>query len=254
MLDLEPIERHERIVLEFSGGRDSLAALAACEPFWHKIVVAWGNRGAEFPEVERIAEWVRKDVPVREFVEVRPPLPHELSMRTHGQPVDLLPLRMVPAVAELTGQGDPPIRLQSYIECCNRLLWQPLERFRREYGATLLIRGQRNAETMKSPVRSGDVIDGVEYLFPLEDMGAEEVDRFLARSGWELPSYYDEVSKSLDCWSCTAYLHESVDQLAYTKNHHPGLWGRLKPRLQAVAAATTPDVRNLHAARRLTED
>ena len=251
-MDLSALDRHERIVLQFSGGKDSLACLVALEPWWPKIVVAWGNRGADYPETHQVINQVRY-LPV-EFVDVRPPIPHELSMQAHGQPVDLVPLRNVEDVANLTGQPIPGPRLQSYMACCNRLLWQPLQRFCEEYGATLIVRGQRNAEGMRSPVRSGDVINGVEYLLPIEDMTDKQVVSFLEAHGWPLPEHYLYTGKSLDCWSCTAYLHESQDRLAYTREFHPDLWRRLVPRLRAVQHAALAELTHLDAAVQLTEE
>lgn len=246
------LDRHDRIVLQFSGGRDSIACLLAVEPWWHKIVVLWGNRGADYPETLEVIEFIKR-LPVQ-FAEAGPPIPHELSMQVHGYPVDVIPTRNVEDVATLTGQPILGPKVQSYLSCCNRMLWQPMQRFCDEYGATLIVRGQRNDEAMKSPVRSGDVIDGVEYLFPLENMTEAEVDGFIRSKGWSLPEHYDYTGKGLDCWSCTAYLHESQDRLAYTKHFHPDLWRRLAPRLRAVQHITRRELQYLDAAVALTED
>ena len=251
-MDLSALDRHERIVLQLSAGKDSLACLVACEPWWHKIVVAWGNRGAEYPETLETIEKVR-DLAL-EFVEVHPPIPHDLSMRVHGYPSDLIPLRNVEGVQHLTGQARIGPRVQTYLDCCNRMLWKPLEHFCQEYGATLIIRGQRNAEDMRSPVRSGDVIDGVEYLHPIEDMYDAEVVQFLEAHGWPLPEHYLWTAKSLDCWACTAYLHESQDRLQYTREYHPDFWRRLAPRLKAVRQVVGAELSHLDAAVQLTEE
>lgn len=252
MRDLSAVlDRHERIVLQFSGGKDSLACLGALEPWWPKIVVAWGNRGADYPETLQTIAYVRT-LPV-EFVEVHAPLPHEMSMRVHGYPADVIPLRNVEDFAHLSQQPLREPRIQTYMACCNRMLFEPLDRFCREYGATLIVRGQRLAEQMRSPVRDGDVIDGVEYLFPIEDMTDEQVIEYLEATGWTIPEHYLFTEKSLDCWSCTAYMHESRDRLIYTEHTHPDLWRRLVPRLRAVQAAVRSASSHLDDAVRLTE-
>lgn len=246
------LDLHERIVLQFSGGRDSLGALFACKPWWHKIIVVWGNRGADFPETLETIARVR-ELPVR-FAEVHAPMPMDLSMEVHGLPVDVLPLGNVEDAARLTGRANPGPKMQSFLSCCNRMLFEPLQRFCREYGATMIVRGQRLEETMKSPVRSGDVLDGVEYLFPLERMTEAEVDALIDSHGFALPDHYQYTSKSLDCWSCTAYLHENLDTLEYTKRFHPQYWRKLAPRLQAVQAAVRSETKFLDAAVELAKE
>jgi phosphoadenosine phosphosulfate reductase len=57
------IARHERIVLQFSGGKDSLASLQMVRDHWAKITVAWVNSGDVFPETIELMDTVRARVP-----------------------------------------------------------------------------------------------------------------------------------------------------------------------------------------------
>jgi 3'-phosphoadenosine 5'-phosphosulfate sulfotransferase (PAPS reductase)/FAD synthetase len=59
-----PIERHKpgKAVLQFSGGKDSLACLLLLRPWWDRLTVMWVNTGAAFPETLELMEAVRSRV------------------------------------------------------------------------------------------------------------------------------------------------------------------------------------------------
>lgn len=249
---MEALDRHDRIVLQFSGGKDSIATLLLCEPWWHKILVAFANRGAEFPETLEVIRWARS-LPIR-FMEVSAGIDHERAMREHGYPVDMVPLKQVPEIAYLSGQPEPALKMQSFMACCSRMFWEPMDSFVRESGATLVVRGQRNDEAMKAAVRSGDTLDGIEYLFPVEQWSEKEVEAFIRDRRAPVPDHYRYTRKSLDCWPCTAYLHESRDQLAYLREFHPEKWAIVAPRLRAIRDAQRAELAHTDAACGLMED
>ena len=47
----ELMDRHDIVVLQFSGGKDSTACLHLLEPWWDKVHVVWVNPGAPYPEM-----------------------------------------------------------------------------------------------------------------------------------------------------------------------------------------------------------
>lgn len=235
------IERHEVAVLQFSGGKDSLACLYLLEPYWQKIHVAWGNSGDAFPETLELMDLVRKLVP--NFVEVKGNQPAQIER--YGYPVDVLPVRNHPAVAFLIHPHPRP-KLQSCVACCNDNLWVPMEAQMKSMGATLIIRGQRLAEVQHTPVRSGDVINGVEYLFPLERWTSEDVREYL---GERLPSNYEYMDTGLDCQHCTGHLFENLGKRKYTALKHPELHEEISRRLDLIANEVANDMAHLHRAR-----
>lgn len=243
----DTIARHERIVLEFSGGKDSLATLYLLKPWWDKIAICWCNPGAAFPETLEIMERV-KQLPV-DFHEVRPYLAQPESVWLHGLPADMVPLKHLQGRTYQLGVETEGPLIQDFLSCCNRLLFQPLQGFVREYQATLVIRGQRNDEPMRGPTRDGMVDeDGVEYCLPLQDWTEPQVFDFLREQGVEIPAHYAEVAHSLDCWSCTAYLDQSLDKLDYIKRRHPERWAVLAPRIEAIHAAVCDEKQHLDGA------
>ena len=230
--DLEPLfDRHEKAVLAFSGGKDSLVCLHLCRDYRDQLTVVWVNTGAMFPHM---AEFIRKAAEGFNYVEIRSDV--EAWRRKLGEPSDI-----VPTFNSLAGIGLDPLRsrlaIQPWTTCCleNRTL--PIWRYAEASGATLSIHGQRKSDAVMSAfitrVHQGSPVE----LCPLiADWSDDDVFRYIAEHEIQLPAQYSTdplALRSLECWSCTALLDES-DRLNYTRVHHPELWARLRPRLLAV--------------------
>ncbi|MFM0170609.1 phosphoadenosine phosphosulfate reductase family protein [Paraburkholderia sediminicola] len=81
------ITKHERIALQFSGGKDSLAMLHLMRKHWDRMTVYWVNPGDAFPETIALVESVRALVP--HFVEIAANQPQVIAQ--FDIPMDLLP-------------------------------------------------------------------------------------------------------------------------------------------------------------------
>lgn len=228
--------------LQVSGGKDSLATLHLMRPHWDDILVVWLNTGSAFPETHE--QMVEIDALVPHFLEVRTDV--RADIEAHGWPVDVLPISASPWGALIAGKEDTP-RLRPWIECCARNFWLPLHNAMRERGITRVIRGQRTSEQYKSPVRSGTVIDGIEYVFPLEGWSEARVFAYLDEIGVKPPAYYGEVKSSLDCWLCTAYLDVKDAQIAYLKEHHPAKYEVVHGKLGEIAATVREAMKPLES-------
>jgi 3'-phosphoadenosine 5'-phosphosulfate sulfotransferase (PAPS reductase)/FAD synthetase len=226
-------------VLQFSGGKDSLACLYLLEPRWNEITVAWVNTGAAFPETVALMERVRAQVP--HFVEVAA----EQSIEREGYPADVLPIAATSAGHLFEGETGP--RFQSRYSCCASALWAPMQKAMRELGATTIIRGQKLSDAKKTPIRSGQVIEGVTYEFPLEDWTDADVRHFLAEKKVSLPENYRYMSTSLDCWNCTAYLSENAGRLQYLQERHPAKYERVVSVLNVLSDVTDRHLQPLRA-------
>ena len=55
--------RHDRVALQISGGKDSLAVLHAMQPWWDRLCVFWTNPGNPFPETVALMEKIKAEVP-----------------------------------------------------------------------------------------------------------------------------------------------------------------------------------------------
>lgn len=200
-------------VLQFSGGKDSLACLYLLEPRWSEITVAWVNTGAAFPETVALMKRVRAQVP--HFLEIE----GKQSIERDGYPVDVLPITA--STAGYLFEGWTGQRYQSRYACCAAALWAPMAQAMKAIGATRIVRGQKLADAKKTSLRSGTLVDGVTYEFPLQDWSNSDVTRFLAEKGIELPENYRYMSTGLDCHNCTAYLSENAGRLEYMAARHP---------------------------------
>lgn len=222
-----------RAVLQFSGGKDSLACLYKLKSMWDQLTVMWVNTGAAFPETLKQMAKVRGLVP--HFVEIQSDQPKQIE--AHGYPADVVPIR-----STLLGQmvHGKRVSIQSFMDCCHANLWSPTSEAVRAMGFDVVIRGQRNADGHKSPIRSGDVVDGITYWFPLENWSELDVLDFLKAEDIDLPEHYQYFNSSLDCWSCTAYADSG--KMRYMKEKHPELWEKLRPRFKAIAYAVESDL------------
>ncbi|WP_213956354.1 methyltransferase domain-containing protein [Variovorax sp. dw_954] len=207
------LNAHEgRVGFQFSGGRDSTAALYLLRPHWHRMTVYHLDTGDQFPETRAVVDAVGKDVPI-----VRITTDVAAVREVFGLPTDLLP-------ADNTGLGQlvsgRELRLQGRYDCCARALMNPMHARMRQDGITLLIRGQRDDEYATPPLRDGDVADGMEFHYPLQDWNAERVQSYLEANGLPVAPYYAAgTRRAPECIGCTAWWDEG--RAAYMKANHP---------------------------------
>lgn len=226
-----PFDRHTKIAFQFSGGKDSLAALYLLEAEWGRMTVYWLNSGDAFPETLDIVAMVRAAVP--HFVEV--PGHVEQVIEEFGLPSDITTANSTPL-----GQVIEPgtMKLQDRYSCCARTVMNPLHNEMMKDGVTLIIRGQKQADHSKGPVRSGEVIDGVEYFYPIEDWTTAHVFEFLAVKGLPINRVYDTMSTTPECMSCSAWWDDKRG--AYLKQFHPEQYAKYQSRLEQIRVVVMP--------------
>lgn len=219
--------RHERIAFQFSGGRDSTAALYLLRPFWHRMTVYHVDTGDQFPETKAVVNAVARDVAlVRILSSV-----HEVHDE-HGYPSDLVPVDNTDLGRSLTGKA---VKLQSRFECCIRTLMQPMHNRMVHDGITLLVRGQRDEEFASPPMRSGDVGDGFELFYPIQNWSADQVMGYLIANDLPVAPFYEFGMRSApECMGCTAWWDEG--RAAYLRARHPDAHSTFVRRIQIVRA------------------
>ncbi|WP_448206495.1 phosphoadenosine phosphosulfate reductase domain-containing protein [Azospirillum sp. sgz302134] len=227
--------RHDRAVLQFSGGADSTALLYLARPYLDHITVLFTDTGATFPHV---AEHVHRtcDALGARLQVIRPPMPVRDWHTARGLPSDIAPEW---ATADMAWtQKDPPATLlQPTMACCAAMLWQPTMAAVTASGATLVLRGSKAADE-RVGARPGFLLDGIEYASPLWDWTDADVLAYLRAEGVTLPKHYEHVKDSLDCTLCTGHTgaHYAKARTAYIRDHHPEVWAELAPRMRAVSA------------------
>jgi 3'-phosphoadenosine 5'-phosphosulfate sulfotransferase (PAPS reductase)/FAD synthetase len=234
---MNPIDRHDKIALQFSGGKDSLAALYLCKPWWDKITVYWLNTGAIPPSSIKRMDKIRALVP--HFVEILSDQPADIE--ANGYPVDILPLRTHNG-ARMFEEHDG-IKLQPWMSCCANNLFLPMHARMIQDKITLIIRGQRNEEQRKAVIRNGQSMDGFEVYFPLENWTQQQVFDFLLDNDIEIPPNYQYDMASVDCWDCTAYLFTNGGRGAYLRAHEPELYPKYIHILKQIRAEVTREMK-----------
>lgn len=209
----QAIKRHERIALQLSGGRDSLACLYLLRPYWNHLTVYWCNTGDAFPETEQVMKLVRNEVP--HFVEIEGRQP--LVLAEFGLPSDIVPASRTPI--GLAGSGITGPLIQDRYSCCARVFMIPMHERMLTDGITLIIRGQRADDKLKAPIQSGHVEHGIEYLFPIEGWSAADVMAYLRKHRLPIPRFYQTLESAPDCMTCSAWWENGV--AAYLKQYHP---------------------------------
>ena len=203
---LDFFSTHDKVMLQFSAGKDSAACLWLLEEFWGQMDVVWVNPGNPYPETLRYMERISKLVP--RFKVVLGKQPQDIAQ--HGWPADVVPMEATQIGQQMTGDTGP--RLRPFWECCWNNMWGPMLEEVTRGGYDGIIRGQKLADSLKGPLRTGSQVDGVEYFHPLEDWTDEQVKKFL---GDRLPdSYKRGLPSSLDCMDCTAYAKENAGRIA----------------------------------------
>lgn len=198
----------EKYALMFSGGKDSFALLQLWHDKWDETLVIWVNSGAAYPETQEMMNKVKKVVP--HFLEIKTNQPQQIEM--NGYPSDIVPMTYTNIGQSVSGQRQ--VKIQSAFDCCSANLWQPAANAISLLGIKYVVRGQRKEEMRTSPIQHGEVVNGITYLFPLQDWNEVDVDRYLQVHNIPLPAYYSQgETKSRDCWNCTGYLDEQITRI-----------------------------------------
>jgi len=224
------LARHRHISLALSGGKDSTAAAYLLRRHWHRIRFYHLSTGDLLPEVQDV---------VRELAGILPNLTIVHSdvagwISAHGLPSDLVP-HSAHAVGQLMSEGP---RVVSRYDCCFAGIMNPLyQRIRRD-GHTLLIRGTKRADMNRLPMRSGQMLDGIELLLPLEDWSDADVMDYLREVGAPVSTAYQHFTNLPECATCSAWWNEG--RAAYLRERHPALFERYRERMAMVLDAVGP--------------
>lgn len=231
-------DQHERIALQVSGGKDSLACLFLMEPYWHQMTVYWVNTGDAFPETENIMAYVKSMVP--NFVEINGLQPQVIKL--FGIPSDVVPASNTEFGVMV---GDPAPLIQDRYSCCQRVMMQPMARRMIADDVTLVIRGQKNSDHLKAAVKSGTVENGITYIFPIEDWTDQQVADYLDLTvGIPLPRFYETMTSAPDCRTCSAYWDTNSAQ--YLKRYHPEQYEEVQRRLGIIGSAVEKHMMNFY--------
>ena len=219
------LNKHEKAILQFSGGKDSLAILNLCKSHLDRILVVHLDTGARLPHMERFV-WESVARVGGTLRIIRPETSQQDSIRMFGFPIDIAPLRK--SIMH-KGFGEACAKIQSSFDCCMRVRWAPMDAFINEYQPTLLITGKRKEDPSITQA-SGTVFNGVEGFLPIDNWTTKQVMDYLQENKIPMPPGYPAGTN--DCWNCTAM--DDLDELMFLKTFYPLLYKKLAADFQTV--------------------
>lgn len=204
-------DRHERVFLAFSGGKESVVLAHMCEPWREKVTLLWVRIQFHAPHmadfIRGYAErgWRLEEIPGPDLME---------HWRSAGTPAEVVP------VDHALGRRQP--RLQSWPMCCYSIRQVPLNAYiRAQNEPCALLHGQRTADGGATVGGlTGQMPDYVEVAQPLSSWSEAEVMAYIDRHGLTLPEQYGQgCSDSLECLVCPAA--PKPERLAYLDRRYP---------------------------------
>lgn len=236
--DFGRLDGHDRIVLQFSGGKDSLALLYLFEAHLPRITVVHGDTSDQLPEVQRLVAAVEAKVP--SFRRVKTDAPAWIAK--NGLPSDLVPIRCHPVAAKIYRDAGRPI--VPCLDCCAANRWEPMEKVLREMRASLVIHGQRRSDAVGwDRSLKGDVVaaaGGWQSWAPIAEWSDDDVMTYLREVGAPILPWYSHRLHAPECATCPSGWSEG--RAAYLRDHHPDLAARYGEYLRIHAAETAPVV------------
>lgn len=224
-----------KIAFQFSGGRDSTAALYLLRDRWPEITCVYHvDTGDQFPETRAVVDRVRADLEeagVR-FVVITTDV--QAQRERDGYPTDLIPVNNTALGRMVSGQE---LLLTGRFDCCANALMLPLHNRMHDDDMRLLIRGQRDDEySGGAPTRDRDEIDGFQVHYPVQGWTAHQVQEYLEEHGLPLAPFYQAgMKRAPECMGCTAWWDEG--RLEYMREHHPAARKVVLLKLDQISAA-----------------
>lgn len=222
------LEMHDRIALSFSGGKDSLACALLVKSYFDRITLYHVDTGDYLPEQRSVIDTVEREM-LYKFVRIHTDVGAWID--EHGLPSDLVPYTSHP-FGLATGMARS--RLVHRFDCCHANMMRPLYERVLSDGNTMLIRGTKSCDMPRLPVADGDIVDGMEFYYPLQNWSDEDVLNYLRCSGVQVSRVYEFLRHGLSCATCPAWWNEQRG--SYLKKFHPDLYRIYDERLGKIIA------------------
>ena len=239
-VDFEPLTRHERIGVLFSGGKDSLALVYLLHPYWHQVTFYHCDTGELLPETRAVVGEVEAMVPRFVRIATNP----RGWIAQHGRPSDIVPNACTP-LGRKQAHGDAGgVSIADRFQCCADNLWFPIQDRMVADGITLEVRGTRRSDTgygllANSPGKKitehstvFDLIPGREVWLPIGDWSDDGVFAYLRSVGAPIARYYQHNGQGPECATCPAWW--GWGRGAYLNRYHPNLAAEYRCNLQVL--------------------
>lgn len=229
-----PIKAHPRIIVGFSGGKDSIVLAHMLEPYADRVELVWVNTGAMFPHMEKFVREYGKRFRLVELTSNQP-----ARLAAVGMPSDVVPLKFI---SRRDGSNLKDAKVTDSHSCCYHLRAKPLYDYINSTNGTLFIHGQKGVDGVffhPYPELSGKAV-----LAPLHNWTDDMVMAYIKQHNLPLPEQYDYTSESLECWSCTAAI--SKKRITYMREKYPEYLSALKQMTDFVYGAIGSELARLN--------
>lgn len=219
--------------IQFSGGKDSLAALYVSREWWPRSTVYFWQSSMHYPHMVEFVHRTCDELGLPLKI-IRPPVPIDEYHKTDGIPSDLIPVEASPEMRPYNRSAGQ--LLQSPLRCCGLMQWLPMQIAIEADGIKHVIRGSKAADQhVGAPDGTVDA-RGITYHSPLWTWTDDDVFSYLKNNDIPMAAHYGEVNNSFDCILCTAFMRSdgARARLEWTKRHHPEQWPELKRRAEIV--------------------
>ena len=199
------------------------------------MTVYFADSGDSFPETRDVIARLENMLGFK-AVRVSADAPRWRAL--HGDPTDVLPVSATPFGRMLGGGA---VKLCSAHECCaiNKMI--PMHQRMLSDGITCIVRGVRNGDYVTPPTMDGSRLEGFDFLYPIWNWDAEDVDAYLREHDLHCGPWYAEGAKSTrECMTCTAYWDDG--RQAYMRRHHPQAWQAYRAKLADIKQALAGDL------------
>ena len=224
-----------RVLVQLSGGKDSVVTLYKAAEAGHEVTALYNDMGDMYPHVtmyvvELCNEW---KIPL---IISKPSRSVLDTVKEDGYPSDMLTIwantKLFPALKD-----QPLVKLQSGVECCNRHLYQPMLQATLNFKPDQVWRGSKVTD---DHVTAGPEFDmyGISGFCPIWEMTDEDVFEFAREHDIKLLYHYDMgVGHGLDCIRCTAWLNNTdFGRSAFTARLHPEEFKDLRNRYELISS------------------
>lgn len=234
------IEKSEKPVLHYSGGKDSTAVLFKLKDYWDKLTVMYVNGGDAFPETLRVMEEVRK-LPVT-FLEIVTDV--ETVREDQGWPSDIIGRDNTIAGQYFFRKNKP--RLQEGLSCCLLALFMPLHKATIDGGYDLILRGTKINDIARNDL--GDKIFDVNVWYPVKDMTDDQVIEYIVKWYPKYPKLVEAVlepytfgcNSNHNCMHCTAWYEQHENKEVVLKEKYPEVWKVVHERFKLIEESVLP--------------
>lgn len=224
-----------KTAIQFSGGKDSTALMYLLRDRLKEddVTVYFGDTGIVYPHVVSFVHGLCMKLGAKLKI-IHPEIGIADFHSMAGLPSDIVPVEASFPMHNFLKEKRP-VKLQSSISCCGKMLWEPLYKAMINDGIEIVYRGSKAADSHVG-VPDGHIENGIQFLSPIWEWTDEDVFNYLKEVGAELPRHYSKVNNSFDCIFCTAFLNHdgAKKRLEWTRENYPDLWPILEKRMSLV--------------------